>query len=33
MISINQNIISKILEVNSIKIDSLIANTKQSVIF
>jgi hypothetical protein len=32
MISINQNIISKILEVNSIKIDSLIANAKQSVI-
>lgn len=32
MISINQNIISKILEVNSIEIDSLIADAKQSVI-
>lgn len=32
MISINQNIISKILEVNSTEIDSLISDAKQSVI-
>lgn len=32
MISINQNIISKILEVNSTEIDSLISGAKQSVI-
>jgi hypothetical protein len=32
MVSINQNIISKILEANSTEIDSLIADAKQSVI-